>query len=116
MARRLLRGEFLSETLKVSSPLADKWGRLMQTQARNKMQNKMQRGHVYKIMDSVFAIVSYYPETRTYCRVFADDVSSEFEACDRLAREFAGEFVVADSDTRKWGEQIVKRHGVYFGM
>lgn len=79
------------------------------------MQTTLARGHVYKITDNVYGVVSFYPKTEVFVRVLADNVS-ETEACEILSREFAGAFVVADSDTRKWGETIVQRIGYYRGL
>lgn len=76
----------------------------------------MQTGHVYKILPQIFGVVSYFPETRVFVRILDRDMG-EHDACDALAREFAGRFVVADTDTRKWGEVIAKRRqGCYFGL
>ena len=72
--------------------------------------NNMQTGHVYKILDGVFGIVSYYPKTEVRVRILPE-VTSEMEACKSLARTHAGRFVVADTDTRKWGQVIYRARG-----
>ena len=75
----------------------------------------MNTGYVYKISANVFAILSYAGTTKTYVKIFRDDCSV-MEACDKLAREYAGIFRVANRDEQKWGEQMVARYGVYFGI
>lgn len=74
------------------------------------MSKNMTTGHVYRIADGAFGVVVYFPQTEVRVAI-VPGVSNEYDACRELARERAGRFVVADSDTRKWGETLYRARG-----
>ena len=77
------------------------------------MQDSLKAGYVYKMTDGIFGIVVYrFPgskKTELLCRMI--DTDSVYEACEILNAEFAGVFKPADTDTRKWGETIMRAQG-----
>lgn len=71
------------------------------------MKNQQSKGHVYKTKtDGVFGVVTYFPET--VVRLAMTEAATVTEACAILAERHGGEFVQADTDTRKWGECLMR--------
>ena len=66
-------------------------------------------GNVFRMGEGFVGIVSYFPET--IVTVYQTETTSLFSICDELARRFAGRFVVADSQTEKWGRVVFKAQG-----
>lgn len=73
------------------------------------MSNAMQTGYLFKLAENIFGILTYQPQTQILCRV--TESSSAESACHELAREFAGEFTVADTDQAAWGRAFFRAHG-----
>ena len=73
------------------------------------MGNVLATGNVFRMGAGFVGIISYFPET--VVTVYQTETESLFSICEELARRFAGKFVVADSQTEKWGRVVFKAQG-----
>lgn len=75
------------------------------------MSNSLTKGNIYRIEAGQFAIVSYYPTTMVYVALLdgIDTVSGAIKTLSEKHPET--EFVMACTDTEKWGELFGRDHG-----
>ncbi len=66
----------------------------------------MNKGHVYKMVDGIFGILTHSPTTQVLCRVI--DVDTVEEACTLLSKDFSGHFLpLTSEDDHKWAKQVL---------
>ena len=77
---------------------------------QDQQQTAISTGHVYRIDAGQFGIVDYATgDARVHVALL--DADTVREAIAELSAKHAGRFVHADTDTRKWGETVMRHNG-----